>query len=94
MNTINVSKNGSITLPDALRSQLGFAPGATLAFSVVGDELRLRPRRSELRRFIGVFSGHQPVTGGQPDLTPETAPGSESRLETRITENAVNPDGA
>ena len=94
MNTVNISKNGSITLPDELRSQLGFAPGATLAFSVVGDELRLRPRRSELRRFIGVFAKHQPPNEGKPDAPPATAAPLESRAETGLTESAVIPSGA
>ncbi len=66
MDTVNISKNGSISLPARVLERAGFAPGTALAVSVVGDELRLRPRRSEVGRFVGVFARARDARGAAP----------------------------
>jgi AbrB family looped-hinge helix DNA binding protein len=48
--TANLSKEGRILIPSAIRSELGLKAGETLTLSVVDGEVRLVPRMNAIRR--------------------------------------------
>ena len=51
MNAIKINAEGQITIPPAIREQLGFLPGTEIHLEIVGDTLELR-RKSTSNRGI------------------------------------------
>lgn len=48
--TANLSREGRLLIPAAIRTELGLKPGAALSLSVVNGELRVAPRITAIRR--------------------------------------------
>lgn len=48
--TTNLSKEGRILIPAAIRNQLGLKPGEALTLSVVDGEVRVTSRTSAIRQ--------------------------------------------
>ena len=45
--TSSLTSKGQVTIPKALRQQLGLARGNRVSFQVVGDHLEVRPHKQE-----------------------------------------------
>ena len=45
--TSSLTSKGQITIPKALRQQLGLARGSRVSFQLVGDHIEVRPLRQE-----------------------------------------------
>ncbi|WP_411872324.1 AbrB/MazE/SpoVT family DNA-binding domain-containing protein [Vulcanococcus limneticus] len=45
--TSSLTSKGQITIPKALRQQLGLARGSCVSFQLVGDHIEVRPLRQE-----------------------------------------------
>jgi len=45
--TSSVTSKGQVTIPKALRQQLGLARGSRVSFQLVGDHIEVRPLRQE-----------------------------------------------
>ena len=43
-----ITSKGQVTIPKALRQQLGLARGSRVTFTLVGDHLEVRPSKPEL----------------------------------------------
>ena len=43
MQGASVTSKGQVTIPKAIRDQLGLEPGSRVEFAVVGDHIELRP---------------------------------------------------
>lgn len=43
MQGASVTSKGPVTIPKAIRDQLGLQPGSRVEFAVVGDHIELRP---------------------------------------------------
>ena len=57
MTTITVSSTGRITIPAAMRRELGWGPGTRLWAEACGDEIVLRRMRS-IKELEGIFAHH------------------------------------
>lgn len=55
-------EGGRIIVPAAFRKAMGVAKGDTLVMELHGDELRVRPARSALRRIQERLKGHAPAS--------------------------------
>lgn len=56
-------EGGRIVVPAAFRRAMGVAPGDTLILELAGEELRVRPARSALRRIQERLKSHAPAPG-------------------------------
>jgi bifunctional DNA-binding transcriptional regulator/antitoxin component of YhaV-PrlF toxin-antitoxin module len=56
-------EGGRIIVPAAFRRAMGVAKGDTLVMELHGDELRVRPARSALRRIQERLKAHAPAPG-------------------------------
>lgn len=56
-------EGGRIILPAAFRRAMGIAKGDTVVMELHGDELRIRPSRSALRRIQEFVRPHAPRAG-------------------------------
>ena len=45
--TSSITSKGQVTIPRALRQQLGLARGSRVSFQLVGDHIEVRPWRPE-----------------------------------------------
>ncbi len=45
--TSSLTSKGQVTIPKALRQQLGLARGSRVSFQLVGDHIEVRPLRQE-----------------------------------------------
>lgn len=45
--TSSITSKGQVTIPKALRQQLGLARGSRVSFQLVGDHIEVRPCRSQ-----------------------------------------------
>jgi AbrB family looped-hinge helix DNA binding protein len=45
--TSSLTSKGQVTIPKALRQQLGLARGSRVSFQLVGDHIEVRPIRQE-----------------------------------------------
>ena len=43
----SITSKGQVTIPKALRQQLGLARGSRVSFQLVGDHIEVRPLRQE-----------------------------------------------
>jgi AbrB family looped-hinge helix DNA binding protein len=68
---VTLDRAGRIVLPKGVRDELHLSPGDTLDFSVQGDEVTLRPRRSstplQKERGIWVLRTGKPVSARDTD---------------------------
>ena len=55
-----VTSKGQVTVPAEVRRHLGIKPGATVAFVIDGDEVRVRPPRFTLETVLGSI---EPLSG-------------------------------
>lgn len=58
-----VVEGGRIIVPAAIRESMGLAKGDTVFMELHGDELRVRPARSALRRIQAKLRALTPVEG-------------------------------
>lgn len=56
-NSAVISSKGQVTLPVALRAQLGLAPGSRIVFEARGNELVIRPDLP-VRSYYGMLKKH------------------------------------
>ena len=56
-------EGGRIIVPAAFRRAMGIAKGDTVVMELRGDELRIRPSRSALRRIQELARPHAPRAG-------------------------------
>jgi AbrB family looped-hinge helix DNA binding protein len=68
---VTLDRAGRIVLPKGIRDELHLSPGDTLDFSVRGDEVTLRPRRSctplQKERGIWVLRTGKPLSARETD---------------------------
>jgi AbrB family looped-hinge helix DNA binding protein len=61
--TSSLTSKGQVTIPKALRQQLGLARGSRVSFQLVGDHIEVRPLRQEQAvnaSGFGMLSSHRP----------------------------------
>ncbi|WP_128566443.1 AbrB/MazE/SpoVT family DNA-binding domain-containing protein [Methylobacterium crusticola] len=58
-----VVEGGRIIVPAAFRQSLGLSKGDTVFMELHGDELRIRPARSALRRIQAKLRAYAPAEG-------------------------------
>jgi AbrB family looped-hinge helix DNA binding protein len=46
-NTCSITSKGQVTIPKALRQQLGLARGCRVSFQLVGDHIEVRPCKTQ-----------------------------------------------
>ena len=54
--TSSLTSKGQVTIPKALRQQLGLALGSRVSFQLVGDHIEVRPLRQEQALSANGFS--------------------------------------
>lgn len=61
---LTIDKAGRVVLPKPLRDKLKLEPGDTLEIESSGEEITLRPLRSQMRKKQGVwvFCGGEPLS--------------------------------
>ena len=58
-----IVEGGRVILPAAFRKSLGVVKGDTVLVELHGDEIRIRPARSALRKLQEKLRGYAPETG-------------------------------
>ena len=58
-----IVEGGRVILPAAFRKAIGLAKGDTVLMELHGDEIRIRPARSALRRLQEKLRDYAPETG-------------------------------
>lgn len=58
-----VVEGGRIIVPSSYRKEMGIAKGDTVLIELHGDELRVRPARSALKRLQEKLRAHAPQEG-------------------------------
>lgn len=62
-----IVEGGRVILPAAFRKSLGLAKGDTVLMELHGEEVRLRPARSALRRLQEKLRDYAPESGSVAD---------------------------
>jgi len=70
-----ITSKGQVTLPKAIRDQLGLTEGTRLDFEIVDGAIRVRPLNNSLDKVIGILHrpGQQPVSAEEMDKAIEQA---------------------
>lgn len=55
---VRVAQNGRMVLPRAVRTALGMSDGGTVVLSIEGDEVKLTPIRTSIRRAQELYRKH------------------------------------
>lgn len=70
--TSSATSKGQITIPKALRQQLGLARGSRVSFVLVGDHIEVRPLRASHPQPVRLIAGYAPA-GWHPSGPPIAA---------------------
>ena len=62
-----IVEGGRVILPAAFRKSMGLAKGDTVLIELHGEELRIRPARSALRRLQDKLRDYAPESGSVAD---------------------------
>lgn len=54
---MRVTTKGQVTIPQAIREQLGLLPHSEVEFDIVGDTVRIRKKRGRTTRGDAVIAG-------------------------------------
>lgn len=54
---MRITSKGQVTIPQAIREQLGLLPHAEVEFDIVGDSVRIRKKRGRTSRGDAVVAG-------------------------------------
>lgn len=60
---MRVTSKGQVTIPQAVRTQLGIEPGDEVVFSVRDDEAVMRPARDAGQKLVSRIAGSATATG-------------------------------